>query len=374
MISFNSASFPGFRRPESIAGNSTESSPQGQPVGNLFAALMAAPDTTVDGALPDESAGAAGVTEQSPEHEGAEGALPESLLVALAELAQALDSGSPEDLSAGQRALLRSLSEGDTVHPGLSGRHIATEPLAAALRQGRLAALSAAVQQPLTAPPATTGGDQLLAMLAAAAGDKPQSAQSPERQTLELLGMLATRTSNRDAMARQLTLAPGATEFGADGAAMSALRTTASEWAPVKVDTSHSQWARELVGSLGERLSMQISQQVKEASVRLDPPELGKVELIVRMDGDRFSVHLNASNAGVRDMLAQHAERLRQDLLAQNLQIADVQVGQEGHRHQHQQPAYQVPDRVAAHPETDASNDQPAADIMGETRWLSTSA
>src|SRR5690606_12751920 len=100
-----------------------------------------------------------------------------------------------------------------------------------------------------------------------------------------------------------------------------------SEWAPIRLVTQQPQhWGRDLMAALGDRLSMQVSQNVKEARIRLDPPELGRIEMTVRLDGDRLNIQLNASNHQVRDLLSQHADRLRTDLLAQNHQSVDVHV------------------------------------------------
>ncbi|UDL05518.1 flagellar hook-length control protein FliK [Marinobacter sp. CA1] len=157
-----------------------------------------------------------------------------------------------------------------------------------------------------------------------------------------------------------------------DGLAASQRLTPAAEWAPVKVDTQHIQWSRDLAAALGDRLQMQVSQQVKEASVRLDPPELGRIELTVRMDGDRLNIQLHASNGQVRDLLSQHAERLRMDLMAQNGQTVDVQVGQHsgGERHGHNQP--QPAERIIAN--TTATPDDRDHSPTPSDRWLSTSA
>lgn len=110
---------------------------------------------------------------------------------------------------------------------------------------------------------------------------------------------------------------------------------TVSEWAPIKLATQQPQhWGRDLMAALGDRLSMQVHQNIKEARIRLDPPELGRIEMTVRLDGDRLNIQLNASQHQVRDLLAQHVDRLRADLLAQNHQSVDVHVGhQNDQRH-----------------------------------------
>ena len=38
-----------------------------------------------------------------------------------------------------------------------------------------------------------------------------------------------------------------------------------------------------------------------QARVRLDPPDLGKLDLIVKMDGDELNVEIDTNNTAVRD-------------------------------------------------------------------------
>lgn len=101
-----------------------------------------------------------------------------------------------------------------------------------------------------------------------------------------------------------------------------------SEWSPVVVNKNNADWNKELVSALGDRLKMQVGQGVKEATVRLDPPELGKVDFSVRIDGDKINVQINSGNTQVREMLAQQIDRLRNDLLSDaSGSSVDVNVG-----------------------------------------------
>lgn len=106
------------------------------------------------------------------------------------------------------------------------------------------------------------------------------------------------------------------------------------EWSPVRVDPHQAHWGRELMAALAERVEMQISQQIRQARIRLDPPELGRLQLTVRMDGERLSVQFHASHAQVRDALLHQQDRLRADLAGEYGQGVEVSVGQEpGQQH-----------------------------------------
>lgn len=106
------------------------------------------------------------------------------------------------------------------------------------------------------------------------------------------------------------------------------------EWSPVKASPEQAHWGRELMAALSERVEMQLNQHVKQARIRLDPPELGSLQLTVRLENDRLSIQLHASQQQTRDALAQQADRLRADLAGQHGDRVDVWVGQE-QRQQH---------------------------------------
>lgn len=101
------------------------------------------------------------------------------------------------------------------------------------------------------------------------------------------------------------------------------------EWAPLKLGDNSAQWGRQLLDTLRERVEMQVNQQVKQAHIRLDPPELGRLELTVRLDGDHLSVQINANHAQLRDALLQSGERLRAALMPQHAGGVSVDVGQD---------------------------------------------
>jgi|GEM_PF-4029428 len=100
------------------------------------------------------------------------------------------------------------------------------------------------------------------------------------------------------------------------------------EWAPLKLGDQSAQWGRQLLDTLRERVEMQVNQQVKQAHIRLDPPEMGRLELTVRLDGDHLSVQINSNHAQLRDALLQTGERLRAALMPQHAGGVSVDVGQ----------------------------------------------
>lgn len=103
--------------------------------------------------------------------------------------------------------------------------------------------------------------------------------------------------------------------------------TQGVEWASVKIDTSAGRWGEQMMQVLHDRVSLQAQQNMQEAKIRLDPPELGKLDLLVRVEGDRLSVQINANAVATREALIQVSERLRAELQNQNFVHVEVNVG-----------------------------------------------
>ncbi|PKF51218.1 flagellar hook-length control protein FliK [Enterovibrio nigricans] len=116
-----------------------------------------------------------------------------------------------------------------------------------------------------------------------------------------------------------------------------------AEWAPVRVDTQAGKWGEQMMQVLQDRITLQANQSLQEARIRLDPPELGKLDVIVRMEGDRLSVQLNASAVATRDALVQVSDRLRAELQNDHFVHVDVNVGaeQQGQKRQDNDDAQQ---------------------------------
>ncbi|WP_252724446.1 flagellar hook-length control protein FliK [Vibrio hepatarius] len=99
------------------------------------------------------------------------------------------------------------------------------------------------------------------------------------------------------------------------------------QWAAIKVDTSAAKWGEQMMQVLHDRVSVQAQQNLQQAQIRLDPPELGKMDLLVRVEGDRLSVQIHANSSATREALMQVSDRLRAELQNQNFLHVDVNVG-----------------------------------------------
>ncbi|MFG0885371.1 flagellar hook-length control protein FliK [Vibrio sp. CJQ_6] len=145
----------------------------------------------------------------------------------------------------------------------------------------------------------------------------------------------------------------------------------APEWASVRIDTQAGKWGEQMLQVLHDRVTLQAQQHLQEAKIRLDPPDLGKLDLVVRVEGDRLSVQINANAAATREALMQVSDRLRAELQSQNFVHVDVNVGtdQGGQRQSSSQ------DEAATHPIFAArdTGDEPFTASLSE-HWLSTHA
>jgi Flagellar hook-length control protein FliK len=107
-------------------------------------------------------------------------------------------------------------------------------------------------------------------------------------------------------------------------------RASEFEWAPVLVDQRADKLGGQLVQVLGERVTLQIRQHVNQAYIRLDPPDLGKLDISVDVDGEHLSVTIGVASSAVREALLQTADQLRQQLMTQHQGAVEVNVNSGG--------------------------------------------
>lgn len=84
------------------------------------------------------------------------------------------------------------------------------------------------------------------------------------------------------------------------------------------------QWQQPLQQALGDRLQMQLTNNSQQAVIRLEPPNLGSIEIAIRHADGALQVNLSASNSDVLRQLHTIGDSVRQDLSAR--QYTDVAV------------------------------------------------
>ncbi|MFQ1901705.1 flagellar hook-length control protein FliK [Aeromonas veronii] len=162
-----------------------------------------------------------------------------------------------------------------------------------------------------------------------------QTGVLPGRFTLPIMAAGLDAGNVPDTVAVENRL-PDARQLAVGQLAAAPLRPVDYQWAPVRLSDNQSQWGQQLVSLLQDKVELQVNQQVKQAHIRLDPPELGRLELTVKLDGDRLNVQLNVTNPAVRDAMIQSMERLRMSLAPHHAGGVEVNVGQGGEQGQHE--------------------------------------
>jgi len=78
---------------------------------------------------------------------------------------------------------------------------------------------------------------------------------------------------------------------------------------------------------VGEKLVWMVSHQEQHADLVLNPPQLGKVEVSISVNGDQASAQFVSANPAVRDALEAAMPRLREMLADAGLNLGQAQVG-----------------------------------------------
>lgn len=83
---------------------------------------------------------------------------------------------------------------------------------------------------------------------------------------------------------------------------------------------------RQIYQVLRDKIQLQFDTLNQAARIRFDPPELGKVEMYIRMDCDKVNIQMSASSALTREAILATSERLRHELTAQNSELSEVNI------------------------------------------------
>ncbi|MCQ4317877.1 flagellar hook-length control protein FliK [Stutzerimonas zhaodongensis] len=105
----------------------------------------------------------------------------------------------------------------------------------------------------------------------------------------------------------------------------------------LKLQAPEAKWGEQMLHALRENVDLQIQQKIQSATIRLDPPELGSMEIMLSHESGRLNVHLSAANADVARLLQQTSDRLRHELVGQHFVQVNVQVGADSGGQQGQQ-------------------------------------
>jgi flagellar hook-length control protein FliK len=105
--------------------------------------------------------------------------------------------------------------------------------------------------------------------------------------------------------------APAAALAGA-GAAQPAAGAPATD--TVKLAGPPTAWRQSLQEALGERMNVQVGKGIEQAVIRLEPPQLGRIDIAIRHSAGTLEVNISATNGEVLRQLQNVSDNLRSDL------------------------------------------------------------
>ncbi|WP_233998445.1 flagellar hook-length control protein FliK [Pseudoalteromonas sp. T1lg48] len=91
---------------------------------------------------------------------------------------------------------------------------------------------------------------------------------------------------------------------------------------------------------LHQRVNMLLNLSNQEAEIRLDPPELGSMQVRVRSEGEQAHINFVVQNQQAKEALEQSMPRLRELLAQQGLAMGEAQVEQHNQGQGHEQEAF----------------------------------
>lgn len=195
----------------------------------------------------------------------------------------------------------------------------------------------------------TPFNDKAVAQLSSQAG-VPESARLPAALVkTEVLVATAVKPADAQLLAalEPLASATGAAPAPAeavDGLAPASASTQQSTPAAaveraIKLQGPEAKWGEQMLHALRDNVELQVQQRVQSTTIRLDPPELGSLEIFLSHESGRLNVQITASQADVARLLQSTSERLRQELVGQNFMHVNVGVAtdsQSGQQHARQ--------------------------------------
>lgn len=95
----------------------------------------------------------------------------------------------------------------------------------------------------------------------------------------------------------------------------------------LRIDTPLGQagWHDEM----GQKLTWMVGNKTQQADIVLTPPQLGRVEISLTMNGDQATAIFTSPNAAVREVLENSLHRLREVLADAGVSLGQAQVGSE---------------------------------------------
>lgn len=223
--------------------------------------------------------------------------------------------------------------------------HLAAATQVQSTVTGQNMAAASAVDKAMIANSASSGHNDLtpvqwsqMSAMPVANSTAPQLNNANAQQqlmkgALATTGLVATkrgdRAENQEAgLSSQLSGL--ASQQGAQHAQIKAEMQQAIQHSPLQL-------SREAAGDkLSEQVQMMLSKNLKQVDIRLDPPELGRMQIRMSLHNDGAAVQFTVANQQARDIVEQAMPRLREMLAQQGVQLSDSSVHQQSSGQQQQ--------------------------------------
>lgn len=142
-----------------------------------------------------------------------------------------------------------------------------------------------------------------------------------------------------------------------------------SQWKADSLGANPVQWGHKLLNMLTDKVQLQVGQHLQKAQIRLDPPNLGTIDISISVENERTTVNLVASHQQVRDAISQTLDQLRQNLGTKlNTEVTvSSQADTSGQGHSRQSSRFQ--ENMIAGQWHDANNES-ASSTQQNSEWL----
>ncbi len=230
-------------------------------------------------------------------------------------IAQAAAKPAPAHQPAGAEATGRSATAGGIE---IAGR--ATD--APTLRDTPTVDAQPAAPRPAATPtaqlPFTGELNPQVRMPAVAAAQQAEQALAARAMAGEVIEAKISAAANTTATTAAATAAQPATTTPAQ--ATEAARAALQQ---VRASFTRPGWDQ----AMAQRVAQLAARGVQSAQIEVDPPELGPVKVVIQVNNDnQTSVSFSSPHAGVREVLEQTAQRLRDALAEGGMDLVDVEV------------------------------------------------
>jgi flagellar hook-length control protein FliK len=119
-----------------------------------------------------------------------------------------------------------------------------------------------------------------------------------------------------------------------------------SSSAPLAISTPLSQpaWADEF----GQKITWMASQGNQSAELHLNPPQLGPLDVTIKINGDQATALFTSPHAAVRDAIEQAMPKLREILADSGIMLGNAMVSDQSARQQPEQTSHKPRNRASS--------------------------